>query len=62
MPNIRFLEHPDHWLKRAERVRLMAEQTNDSVSRELLLRIAEDLERLAEHEHALMHARNAAGN
>jgi hypothetical protein len=49
MPNIRFLEHPDHWLKRAERVRLIAEQTDDPASKELLLRIAEDMERLAEH-------------
>ena len=50
MANIPFPDSAEHWIKRAERVRIQAEQADDPLSREMLLRIAEDFERLAEHE------------
>jgi hypothetical protein len=60
MAKIPFLDTADHWVKRAERVRIQAEQADDPMSQEMLLRIAEDFERLAEHEFIRQQARQRA--
>jgi hypothetical protein len=57
----RFLDSPERWLKRAERARMTADHIDDPVSKGLLLRIAEDLERLAERLHTLRQERSASG-
>ncbi len=43
------LDKPAHWLERAEEARSIAEQLSDPESRRMMLRIAEDYERLATH-------------
>jgi len=43
-----FINDPAHWRQRAEEARTIAEQMNDLQSRESMLRIAKDYERLAE--------------
>jgi len=42
-----FINEPDHWRARAEEARVLAKQMNDSESKDAMLRIAEDYERLA---------------
>src|SRR4029453_17844077 len=42
-----FINEPDHWRACAEEARMLANQMNDSESRDAMLRIAEDYERLA---------------
>jgi hypothetical protein len=42
-----FINEPDHWRARAEEARVLANQMNDSESKDAMLRIAEDYERLA---------------
>jgi hypothetical protein len=42
-----FLNDPEHWRKRAEEARTMAELMNAIPSREAMLRIAKDYEQLA---------------
>src|SRR5512133_39936 len=42
-----FINEPDHWRARAEEARILANQMNDSESKDAMLRIAEDYERLA---------------
>jgi hypothetical protein len=42
-----FINEPDHWRARAEEARMLANQMNDSESRDAMLRIAEDYERHA---------------
>jgi hypothetical protein len=37
-----------HWQARAEELRMMAEQINDTKAREIMLRLVADYERLAE--------------
>jgi len=44
-----FIDEPEHWLKRAEEARTLADQMNDETSKQTMLRIAGDYERLAEH-------------
>jgi hypothetical protein len=41
-------EDPKHWRQRAEEARVLADQMGDSASREMMLRIMKDYERLAE--------------
>jgi hypothetical protein len=41
-------DDPEHWRQRAEQARALAEQMNDTASREMMLGIAKDYERLAE--------------
>jgi hypothetical protein len=43
-----FINDPEHWLQRAEEARSIADQINDPQSKEAMLRIANDYERLAE--------------
>jgi len=42
-----FINEPDHWRARAEEARILANQMNDSESKDAMLRIAQDYERLA---------------
>jgi hypothetical protein len=41
------IDDPEHWRGRAEEARAIAEQMQDMPSREAMLRIAKDYERLA---------------
>jgi len=43
-----FINNPAHWRQRAEEARTIAEQMNDSQSKDAMLRIAKDYEHLAE--------------
>jgi len=43
-----FINDPEHWRKRADEARALAEQMKDPQSKEAMLRIAHDYERLAE--------------
>ena len=47
MPSHPF-DDPKHWRQRAEQARALAEQMSDAPSREMMLGIAKDYERLAE--------------
>jgi len=42
-------DNPAHWQERAEEARSIAEQMSDPDSKQMMLRIAEDYERLAAH-------------
>ena len=42
-------DDPAHWRARAEEARTLADQMHDDKSRETMLRIATDYERLAKH-------------
>ena len=42
-----FVNESDHWRVRAEEARVLARQMDDSESKDTMLRIAEDYERLA---------------
>ena len=42
-----FVNESDHWRVRAEEARVLARQMDDSESKDAMLRIAEDYERLA---------------
>jgi hypothetical protein len=43
-----FINDPAHWRRRTEEARTVAEQMSDSPSKDAMLRIAKDYERLAE--------------
>jgi hypothetical protein len=43
-----FINDPEHWRQRADEARSVAEQMNEPQSKEAMLRIAKDYERLAE--------------
>jgi hypothetical protein len=40
-------DDPEHWRERAKEARALADQMADEVSKQMMLRIAEDYERLA---------------
>jgi hypothetical protein len=42
------INDPQHWRARAKQARILAEQINDQMSREMMLGIADDYEHLAE--------------
>jgi len=54
------LDNPKHWQERAEEARSIAEQLKDPDSRPMLLRIADDYERLGEHARRRMKGPAAA--
>ena len=43
-----FINDPEHWLQRAEQMRVLADEINDEQAKETVLRIANDYGRLAE--------------
>jgi hypothetical protein len=43
-----FINDAEHWRKRAEEARTLADQMNDENSKQTMLRIAADYDRLAE--------------
>ena len=43
-----FINDPKHWRDRAEEMRTLAEAMKDQISREMVLRIAQDYEKLAQ--------------
>jgi hypothetical protein len=43
-----FINEPKHWRDRAEEMRTLAEVMKDQISREMILRIAQDYEKLAQ--------------
>ena len=43
-----FINDPEHWRKRAEEARALANQMNDETSKQTMLNIAADYDRLAE--------------
>jgi hypothetical protein len=43
-----FINDPEHWRKRAEEARILANQMNDETSKQTMLKIAADYDRLAE--------------
>jgi hypothetical protein len=42
-----FINDPEHWRHRAEEIRTLADDMKDEISKQMMLRIAEDYERLA---------------
>ena len=42
-----FINDPDHWHQRAEEIRTLANDMKDEISKQMMLRIAQDYERLA---------------
>jgi hypothetical protein len=47
VPSAHFINNSDHWRKRAEEMRTLAEDMRDPVAHATMLRIAEDYEKLA---------------
>ena len=45
---VSFINDPEHWRNRAEEARTLADQMSDEASKQTMLRIAADYERLAE--------------
>ena len=43
-----FINDPEHWLQRAEQMRILADEIHDEQAKETVLRIASDYGRLAE--------------
>jgi hypothetical protein len=47
MPIAAHLNDPEHWRQRAEESRVLAEQMSDETSQKMMLKIADDYEKLA---------------
>ena len=43
------IEGPKHWRKRAKEARALAEQMHDELCKDMMLRVANDYERIAKH-------------
>jgi hypothetical protein len=46
LPDIAHFNDPEHWRKRAEESRVLAEQMNDETAKKIILGIADDYEKL----------------
>jgi hypothetical protein len=47
MPGVPHFNDPEHWHQRAEESRVLAEQMSDEISKQMMLRIADDYDKLA---------------
>ena len=47
MPSPHFINEPEHWRRRAEEARTLADQMSDPRSKQAMLRIATDYDHLA---------------
>ena len=47
MPDAPHFNDPEHWRRRAEESRVLAEQMSDETSKQMMLRIAGDYDKLA---------------
>ena len=47
MPDVPHFNDPEHWQLRAEESRVMAEQMNVETAKQIMLRIADDYDKLA---------------
>ncbi len=47
VPSSSYIHNPEHWTQRAREMRVLADQMNDEHSKQTMLRIAEDYEKLA---------------
>jgi hypothetical protein len=61
MPDAPHFNNPQHWRDRAEEARTLAEQMHDDLSRQMMLRIAEDYETLARRAAARVSGDTRAG-
>jgi hypothetical protein len=61
MPEAPHFNNPQHWRDRAEEARTLAEQMHDDLSRQMMLRIAEDYETLARRAAARVSGDTRAG-
>ena len=43
-----FINEPEHWRHRAEEIRTLADGMKDEISKQMMLRIAQDYDRLAQ--------------
>ena len=55
MPDVPHLKDPEHWRRRAEESRVLAEQMRDETSKKIMLGIANDYEKLATRAAKLLH-------